>query len=260
VTCVEKVGFEHLSSRLSLLAFVPLNDAALPGPDRLLEFAKSTYPEEFGDASGELNGDLMTLECLGQTLFIVLMPMPLPRSRLWESPSWRWPTVAEDVKGHKHHAIVGIVRDECSPVVRSALLTMLVASLLSSTDSIGVCWGSALAVNSRDFFIEQAKGLAAGKIPLPLWVDVYGKRRFFGRKNLRTVGMNDFGLMEIEVRGTRQSARHMFGVVFDMADYLLKKGPVIKDGDTIGNDDGFLRVSIVSSSWDKNENVYLLHV
>lgn len=246
----------------ALLAFVPMRDVALPEPDQVLAFARSTWPEEFGDATAELtDGDKMTINCLGLLFFIGLMPAPMPGSDEWGSSAWRWPTVVEDVRDHRRHAVVGLLKGEGSPVVRSALLTMLVASLLSATDSIGVCWGSPCVVNSRDVFIEQAKELAAGEMPLWLWVDFYGKKGLLGKGSLRTAGLKDLGLMEIEVRGTRHGMKDVLGSVFNMAYYLLDKGPVIKDGDTIGgSNEERRRVNIVPSSWDKNEQVYLLHL
>lgn len=137
----------------------------------------------------------------------------------------------------------------------------VVASSLSATDSIGVCWGSACVVNSREVFIEHAKRLVSGETLLWLWVDFHGKKGFLGKGNLRTAGLKDLGLMEIEVSGTRRSMKEALCPVLNMAYYLLDNGPAIKECDTAGgSNEERSRVLIVSSSWDENGQVYLLYL
>jgi hypothetical protein len=46
--------------------------------------------------------------------------------------------------------------------------------------------------------------------------------------------MNEFGLMEIEAQNARCSHAEILERVFGLAEYLITKGPVINDGETMG--------------------------
>ena len=51
---------------------------------------------------------------------------------------------------------------------------------------------------------------------------------------LYTLGMNQFGLKEIEVDSSSLNPRELFEFVCNIAHYLIHSGPVIADGNTVG--------------------------
>jgi hypothetical protein len=73
---------------------------------------------------------------------------------------------------------------------------------------------------------------------------------------LSTIGMDDFGLMEIECRDTRADGTLLFAMIVRMSAYLISKGPIIKNGDTIGHSAFNIRVLHSPSYWNKGQTVY----
>lgn len=74
---------------------------------------------------------------------------------------------------------------------------------------------------------------------------------------LSTQGMEAFDLFEIESRDVNVDGRKLFTLVAGMAEYLIKKGPVIKDGETIGDSPTEdIRVRHAPSYWREGKTAY----
>ena len=68
--------------------------------------------------------------------------------------------------------------------------------------------------------------------------------------------MSNFGLMEIESKDARISFVSLLSLVNGMAQYLIKSGPVIRDGDTVGDASQKIRVRHGKSYWRPGMTVY----
>jgi hypothetical protein len=102
-------------------------------------------------------------------------------------------------------------------------------------DGIGVYWGNACVANSREVFESFCENISEEDLPVPVWLRFQLLRESEGEIGLYTLGMSQFGLMEIEVDDCQMKPMDLVEFVSNMALYLIRSGPVIADGNTIGN-------------------------
>jgi hypothetical protein len=136
------------------------------------------------------------------------------------------------------------------------LQTKIVTALLEETNAVAAYWGTNLT--SREMFLKQSANIIRGQMPTVLWIGYRVSRdASSGRLSLSTDGLKDFDLMEIEVKDTPKPFTELYGLVDGMAAYLIAKGPVIRDGDTIGHSNAQrIRVRHGESYWRPGERVY----
>jgi hypothetical protein len=69
--------------------------------------------------------------------------------------------------------------------------------------------------------------------------------------------LRDFDLMEIESKEAPTDGRSLFFLVAGMSEYLISKGPVIQDGETVGDSPALnIRVRHAASFWNEGQTVY----
>jgi hypothetical protein len=167
-----------------------------------------------------------------------LMPAPLPWSDL-EGPcatSWLWPKAAEELRPHKQHLIVTVM-GEASALERTKLLTQVVASIAATCpQTVGIYWGNATLVISPPVFREFATEMLPDGLPLFIWIDFRVGPGPGGKMAGFTHGMTAFDLMEIETLNSPEQPGELRERLFGLCGYLIENGPVIRDGDTVGED------------------------
>jgi hypothetical protein len=159
--------------------------------------------------------------------------------------SWWWPETREVVAKTKAHAvtIVSGQLDKTPANERILLELQLAAAALDVlTSAIAVVWPDANAMWRPDFFRSQLDD-AKGEIPVSLVAAVKLGR---DTENLRpdgtptwfarTDGLNAFGLMEVEWRAFGGEFGDLVKWLHGIAWYLINKGPIVGDGETIGTD------------------------
>lgn len=70
-------------------------------------------------------------------------------------------------------------------------------------------------------------------LPVMLWIDFRGLAEP-SWSSLFTVGMSEFGLMELEVPQSQKRLGDLREFAWDIAAYLIRQGPVVGDGQTVG--------------------------
>lgn len=180
----------------------------------------------------------LSFEMGDQTVIMGLMPAPIPWSDL-EGPcktSWLWPDAAKVLKEHKNHLVL-TVSSKGTPVERAALLSVVAAAILKTCpQAVGVLWGLSSLVISPPVFCEFAEQMLPKGLPLYIWVDFRVVQNQQGRIAGFTQGMEQLGHMEFETLDTPETPQGLRERMFGLASYVLENGPVIKDGDTIGED------------------------
>jgi hypothetical protein len=165
-------------------------------------------------------------------------PPPIPWSDL-EGPcatSWLWPDAANVLREHNEHLIV-TVSGELNALKRARLLTQVIASVLSTCKgAVGVYWGDATFVISPPVFRDFAVQMAQDGWPLYVWVDFRVGRNQQGGCSGFTTGLSALGHMEFETLNSPEKPGELRERLFGLACYVLQNGPVIKDGDTVGED------------------------
>ncbi|MCC9608476.1 DUF4261 domain-containing protein [Blastopirellula sp. JC732] len=188
------------------------------------------------DVTGEDNTYIFDL---GEAQVIVaLMPAPFPWSDL-EGPcatSILWKDAAEQLKTHQTHAIVSL-NAELDPIPHSTMLTKVVTAVLAaSPSSLGVYWGNATLIVPKAIFLDFATEVMSDGPPLHIWVDFRVGAESSNTSSGFTCGMAALGHMELEANGATEPPRELYDRLMSLAGYVLENGPVIRDGDTVGQD------------------------
>jgi len=111
--------------------------------------------------------------------------------------------------------------------------------------------------NSREVFESFCEDMSEEDLPVPVWLRFQPVRASDDKLGLYTLGMKQFGLMEIEVDRCRMSLQDLFEFVSNLAHYLIQSGPVIADGNTVGgSEDDRILVRHRPSMLDQGQRVY----
>jgi hypothetical protein len=166
------------------------------------------------------------------------MPAPIPWSEL-EGPcatSILWKDAAEEVRRHETHAIVTLMSDS-NKVEQSILLTKATAAVLAACEAaMGVYWGNATLVIPKQIFLDFAAEVLPHGPPLDIWIDFRVGWQTKTSSGGFTQGMEALGHMDIETQESPEKPSDLRERLQGLARYLLQNGPVIRDGDTIGQD------------------------
>jgi Domain of unknown function (DUF4261) len=216
-----------------------------------------TEQDRFTGTEGEKG--ILLLRIAGGTAMVTLMEAPIPGQELQNVCrfAWYWREACETVNDHKAHLLVVLMGTKLSKLNSAVLQTRIVAALMEESDAVAVYWG--IALNSRKVFLERSAEVARDRPPTELWVDYRLGLDEVGRLSMSTDGLKEFNLMEIEAKDVTTPPQELYGLVQGMAAYLITKGPIIRDGDTVGaSAKERIRVRHRPSYWRKGQRVYRL--
>lgn len=169
--------------------------------------------------------------------FLMHMPHPIPNQEAEHHADNNalWPNGKNEVATHRAHVVVAnFSMEEQSPVQSALQVTRLALVALALYDGMGVYWGNASVCNSRKVFEGFCQNMSAQHLPVAVWLRFQGVRVSETELGFYTLGMSQFGLMEIEVDRSTRPAGALFEFVANIAHYLIDQGPVIADGNTVG--------------------------
>jgi hypothetical protein len=243
------------------LAMIALREPQLPSADEVVNYINKHWPNERSFGTAETVDDIIFFTGEnGEIAFVSLTPFPIPWGDL-EIPcqtAFQWPEACEQLKKMNSHAVVSVVRQDDNTVEAHKRNTMLVQAVSALSSSLGIYWGEAETVWSPEGFENSSLAMDSDP-PYLLWVGLKMAREDDGKTSAYTVGMNRFGVMNVEVLYSNSELMDVLEVVGDVALYLLQSGAVIKDGETVGhNSDQKIKVSIVPSFNDPKEKAYRL--
>jgi hypothetical protein len=218
------------------MAMIALGPGARPNHDAIQAELARQWPELPRAETGEEKDDTFAFRVGSLDVVAGLMPAPIPWSDL-EGPcatSWLWKEATTVMRGHTTHLIV-TVSGEDGPVERMRLLTQVTTAVLATCpEAVGVFWTHAALVIQPPLFRDFATEMI--ERPLYIWVDFRVGPNAKGRASGFTTGMESLGLMELETEDSPEPPGELRDRFFGLANYLLDNGPVIRDGDTIGED------------------------
>lgn len=112
-----------------------------------------------------------------------------------------------------------------------------VAAMATCPAALGTYWGNARMVVPKGTFIDFAEQILPQGPPVPIWVDFRTGRDGERSSSGFTCGKAALGHMEIEAQGVPEPPAELRERFSAIAGYLLENGPVIRGGDTIGEDE-----------------------
>jgi hypothetical protein len=185
-------------------------------------------------------------------------PFPAPLETVAQFAYW-WPNAARDVARCQAHLMVMCSWSKHSRLDAHMRHMVVVREMVEQLPTIGVLWGHVLV--QADKFRGEFAGALNGEIPFPLWVLIQFSKQPNGNILISTLGMRDFGQMEIETESTLPLDQ-TFDLVRKFGTYILANGPVVKDGQTFGlTEQQRIKVSHIRSfRADVNESVFWLEL
>ncbi len=224
------------------LAMIPLGPNPKISPSAIKNDLSSTWDDVPTIGPTEKSDKMILSFDVGKHahVFLSLMPGPIPWSDL-EGPcatSVLWSDAATVLKPHRAHLLVTIMfDDERSPIEKAKLLTQVTAAVLETCEAaLGVYWCNATLVIQPKLFRDFAVQILPAGPPIPIWVDFRIGKNQDGKIAGFTAGLNALGLMELETTNSTEPPSEVRERFEGLIHYLLANGPVIKDGDTIGED------------------------
>jgi hypothetical protein len=252
-------GGDAEAEQTTRLCFV-LCRKAEPGD---LSRAGEVVAREFGRAySAEVSAEKIITVTRGEDTvgFLAHMPAPIPGGEAEDNAdgNFLWPNGKEEAAKHASHVIVTNTGAGKQTPVQSALeVSRLALVALDVFDGIGVYWGNARVCNSRQVFEDFCEDISEEHVPVPVWLRFQLVRASDDEIGLYTLGMRQFGLMEIEIDRSKMDVEELFEFVANVAHYLIQSGPVIADGNTVGgSEEERILVRHRPSMIDKDRQVY----
>ncbi|HQU43286.1 MAG TPA: hypothetical protein PK867_10770 [Pirellulales bacterium] len=196
------------------LAMVALSKAAKISGRAICDAWRARWPQATQPAGMQKGESTFTFH-VGELLVAYgLMPAPIPGMTDEQEPRAKalfWPNAAAEMRHHARHVIVTVVAGEGNPIDQMRLLTQATVALVDSCDgAIGVDWPSSELLFASKWFCRTACGFLPDGLPLPIWINFRVAKKEDGSNAGFTHGLAALGHKEF--------------------------GPVIKDGDTIGED------------------------
>lgn len=245
-------------SKVRSVTTVVLEDARLPPPDGVRTRLQERLGKDLPIADMETDNDKVILfRVAGGTVMIGLIDRPIPNRELEQACqfAWYWRAACEAVGKHKAHLLVTVLDTRLDAIDAALLATHTMAALMVDANTIAGYWG--VNLQSREAFIKQSAGVARQSLPIMLWVNFRMSNDLKAGWAISTRGMDHFGLMEIESKDAPTDGRSLFSLIAQTSAYLISKGPVIKDGETIGESPALnIRVRHAPSFWNEGQTVY----
>jgi len=243
---------------LAMVALGPKPQLSVGGIHRDL---KATWPTLPAAGGAKKEDNTLSFDIGDAWVALGLMPAPIPWSDL-ERPcvtSWLWPEAAQALRGHKNHLVVTL-SSAGDPLVRAQLLSAVIASILATCpQALGVYWGTGGLVISPKLFREFAVQMLPDGLPLYMWIDFRVFPNDRGKMSGFTQGLAALGHMELETQNSPEAMGELRERFFGLACYVLTNGPVIRDGDTVGeNANEKIRVSYSPSAFGHKGQVMRL--
>lgn len=245
------------TSKVRTSSFVLIAEPRLPPASEFRAALESRLKGRIRIDGLESDGqEVILLRARGGTVMVGLIDAPLPKGQIDDlcASAWYWRTACEATSSHKGHIYVSVLDTDLDKLDASLLQSDVIAALMDQ-NAIASYWGASL--QSRADFLKQSATANRENPPVWLWVNFRFSNDIGKGISISTQGMEDFSLREIEAKDVNRNGRDVFFLVFWMAQYLIQKGPVIKDDETIGESPALnIRVRQGPSYWRDGLTVY----
>lgn len=245
------------AERSPVMSFVlvaePRLPAAKPFRDEVEKRLRGRLVIDDMEADGK---EVILLRIAGGTVMVGLIDAPLPAGQIDDlcAGAWYWRQACAATSAHRAHVVVTWMGSGLDTMDAHLLITDVVAALMDA-NAIASYWRASL--QSREAFLRQSATINRASPPAWLWVNFRVSIDKERGLSLSTDGMEAFGLREIEAKDVKRPGMDVFVLLLGMAQYLMSQGPVIQDGETIGESPALnIRVRQGPSYWREGVTVY----
>lgn len=221
------------------VVFVPLAAGAKFGSAALKTAYAECWPGDPVPAfSSKGKGNLTADFAGGLSVIAQVMPAPIPEGDLRYAlrGTWLWPDAEDALADHRGHLVATTFGfADGDGLGRAELLTRFLAALFqASPQALGVLWYDAAMLVKGPLFADLAKSQLPATRPLWLWVNFQTGAGQGDRLTGATRGMRAFGHHDFETNTSSDGIPDLRDRLTGLCNYVLDNGPVINDGDTIG--------------------------
>lgn len=201
----------------------------------------SSFIQDYNDRYSYLiqsaEGDSESFACTisGEPVIVAQMGFPIPNEDIKGTAeyAYNWPTVLDDVEGHKDHIIVSIMTGSNDSIKRFRIFTQVICSLLRITRAIGVYKGNQSLLIPKDSYLQEAGKMSDDNLPLNLWI-YFGLRKTSSGNSGYTYGLSLFNKTELEITDSSKGLRDIRLFLLNIAHYVLYFDVTFKTGQTCG--------------------------
>ncbi len=199
-----------------------------------------------------------SLSVNGVPISVLLVSTPFPRAGYIEAMrapglAQIWPDAAEEIKTEKAHFAIATLGGDRYPGHEQAMaaavaLSIVAGAIAQSADCIGVYWRTAESLTRADMFRKKIAGLFRGlQFPIDVWLRLDFLPLDPEGTATRTTGLRPFVGREVEISRSGRPLSETASAAYHIANHLILKGPVFRDGDTV-DAGGVMRVSLANST------------
>lgn len=189
-------------------------------------------------------GEALIMMVNRRPVSVMFVDRPLPRDA-WEGAAARsitWPDSKDVAARTRAHVIIALLQestDHESALYGAAAVTMVGAALARLLPVTAMVFSEAQSIIPGKEIIPAALSFARGRPPLLLWTSLTflrGTPQPDGTPTTvgLTTGLRPFIGREIEFQAAPLQPAEMGQRILGLCHYLIVKGPVIKDGETVG--------------------------
>lgn len=183
------------------------------------------------------DGQAVLVRAGGMVGAVRLVPAPVPGGEAERNArsNYLWPRAAEAAGAHRAHLLVAVPGQGADLLERGKLFVKLTACCCAQERASGVYTSG--TVFEPAFYRELSMVMKEGELPLLNWV-WFNLCRREGGVCAYTSGMMAFGMDEMEVLDAAGQPAEVRDFLVSLAGYVLERGVVLQDGETIGFSDG----------------------
>ena len=220
----------------NVMAMVALTRPMLPNPERLIKRLDARIGTQ-GDTTYEASETSIIIPVAGGALIIALIDAPYPRDDWMSlaSRNWHWPDAAQAYDAQTAHLVISCGWAEDTPFDAHLKHAEVIAEIVDQLDAVSVFWASAMT-EPASVAVQLEDYRQNGAVPTMLWLLYQITPQGPNQTVISTLGMDQFGLMELEANPASLPPQDAWNVLQGLAAYLIVNGPVVNDGDTIGQD------------------------
>ncbi|UQB69976.1 DUF4261 domain-containing protein [Epilithonimonas zeae] len=185
----------------------------------------------------DIDGDDETaiLNIDDEKVAIAFMPIAIPIEDITGTAqyAYNWPTVLDEVKNSTGHSIVSVLSGTKTDAERFKLLSKILHSILTTSNSIGIYQGSQTLLIPKEQYLESAENLKNDATPVNLWVYI-GLRESEEGNSVYTYGLSAFGKLEMEIINSKLGLEELYDFIYNICAYVINSNVTFKDGETLG--------------------------
>jgi hypothetical protein len=127
--------------------------------------------------------------------------------------------------------IISIFSGANSLLDRNLLFTKVVASLLNTSEGLGVYDGTRSLLLPKQLYLNSANGIKNKALPVELWAYV-GFRQGSQGNGIYTYGLKTFGKKEMEIVDSEKPLEELYQLMHGLVFYIIARDITFADGQT----------------------------